>query len=263
MIAEASSAKSRNWHFRLKASLIHLAASAALAIIVASIIFALWYPSDYRSISGGTDLFVLITSVDVIIGPLVTLVIFDKRKPIRLIRLDMVIVVILQLAALGYGLNTLSISRPVALALEVDRFRVVAAMDVYTQELPMAAPEFRHLSLTGPRLVRSPLPSEVKPKSDALELALKGFDIGTRPSLWTQWDAAARSEALSNAKPIAVLISRLPNRQTDIEHAIAATGLPAEKLVFIPMIAFHGEWVALLDTNGDVVGFAPVNGFEN
>ena len=59
-----------------------------------------------------------------------------------------------------------------------------------------ASSDFRSLSLTGPRLVRSSVPSDPKGKSDALELALKGFDVGTRPSLWKPWDDAARQESL-------------------------------------------------------------------
>ncbi len=61
-----------------------------------------------------------------------------------------------------------SISRPVVLALEEDRFRVVAASGVYEKELPAALPEFRSLSLTGPRLVRSVLPTDPVKKSEAL-----------------------------------------------------------------------------------------------
>jgi hypothetical protein len=247
---------------RGRAALIHLAASAALAITVAATVFGLWFPGTYRSFSGGTELFILVSGVDLVLGPLITLVIFDKRKPLSELRRDVAIVVALQLAALGYGLHMVSISRPVALALEEDRFRVVAASGVYLKELPSAPADLRHLSLTGPRLLRSKAPTDPDKKFEAVNLGLAGFDIGTRPSLWTHWDDAARAEALTHAKPLTALMRRYPARQKDLDAAVSATGRAAQALVYLPMITFRDDWVALLDAaKGDVVGFAPFDGF--
>ena len=81
---------------------------------------------------------VLVVSCDLVLGPLITFTIFDKRKPWPELRRDLAIVVALQLAALGYGLHTVIIARPVVLALEEDRFRVVAAPGVLETELPRA-----------------------------------------------------------------------------------------------------------------------------
>ena len=251
-----------NWPFRLRASLIHLAVSVTLAIVLAAVIFAVWFPEAYRSMSGGSELFALLVGVDVAIGPLITLAIADSRKTRRHLGLDISVVVVLQLAALGYGLHTLSISRPVALALEDDRFRVIAALDVYRPELPAAAPEFQRLSLTGPQLLRSLVPADSKGKSDALKIAMQGYDVGSRPALWRPWDDKARAEALAHAKPLAALMKRYSKGQAEFAAAIAKTGRPADKLVYIPTITFRGDWVTLLDaTSGDVVGFAPFDGF--
>lgn len=257
-----NSARNFNWPFRRKASLIHLAASVALAIILAAVIFALWFPGAYRSMSGGSELFALIVSVDVAIGPLITLAIADSRKTRRHLGFDIAVVVACQLVALGYGLHTLSIARPVVLALEQDRFRVVAALDVYRPELPAAAPEYRRLSLTGPRLLRSLVPTDPKGKSDALKIAMHGYDVGSRPALWRPWDAAARAEALAHARPLATLMRRYLARQAEFAAPIAATGKPADDLVYLPMVTFRGDWVALLDARaGNVVGYAPFDGF--
>ena len=250
------------WRPRIQAALIHLGASMAVAVVVATMVFAFWYPGAYRSFSGGTELFLLVVGVDLGLGPLITLVIFDRRKPIKELQRDIAVVVVLQLAALVYGLNMVSISRPVVIALEEDRFRVVPASGVYLEELPVASSEFRSLSLTGPRLVRSALPTDPDERTKALSLGFRGYDIGARPALWSPWDAAARAEALAHAKPIAQLALRHPNRKAELDAAIAETGLTAQALVYIPMITFREDWVALLDAaKGDVVGFAPVDGF--
>jgi hypothetical protein len=251
-----------DWPSRLKPALVHLAASAALAALVAAVVFGLWFPGAYRQFSGGTELFMLVVGVDWALGPLITLVIFDRRKPLAELRRDVAIVIALQLAALGYGLHMVSISRPVVLALEEDRFRVVAASGVYEKELAEALPEFRSLSLTGPRLLRGVTPSDPDKKFESIGLGLSGFDIGTRPSLWQPWDDKARTEALSHAKPLTALVRRYPDRRTELDAAVSATGRAAQALVYLPMITFRGDWVALLDAaKGDVVGFAPFDAF--
>jgi hypothetical protein len=251
-----------DWRSRLKPALIHLAASLVVAIAVAAIVFALWYPGVYRNLSGGTELFLLVVGIDWALGPLITFVIFDRRKPAKELRRDVAVVIALQLAAFGYGLHMVSISRPVVLALEEDRFRVVAASGVYEKELPAALPEFRSLSLTGPQLVRSELPMDPVKKSDSLTLGLSGFDLGARPGLWQPWDDKARTEALSHAKPLTALVQRYPDRRTELDAAVSATGRASQALVYLPMITFRGDWVALLvAAKGDVVGFAPFDGF--
>ena len=58
------------------------------------------YP--YREISGGRELFLILMAVDVILGPLMTLTIFNRAKPWPELRRDLAIVVLIQLAALVY-----------------------------------------------------------------------------------------------------------------------------------------------------------------
>ena len=114
----------------------------------------------------------------------------------------------------------------------------------------------------GPRVVRSVIPTEPNEKSKSMSLGFAGFDIGTRPSLWRDWNDAARAEALAHAKPLILLRRSHPNRKADIDAAVAEAGRPVEDLVYLPMITFRDDWVALLDAaKGDVLGFAPVDGF--
>src|SRR4051812_33844000 len=87
---------------RLRAAAIHLAISAALAGLAALVVFVFWYPYPYRVLSGGRELFTLLISVDVIIGPLITLAVFNVTKPREELRRDLAIVGLLQLAALTY-----------------------------------------------------------------------------------------------------------------------------------------------------------------
>lgn len=115
---------------KLRASGIHLGLSVLVAALVAAMVFLVWYPYPYRLISGGRDLFLMVIAVDVIIGPLITFVVFSEKKQRRELIADFSVVIIIQLAALGYGMWTVYIARPVYLVFEYNRVVVVHAADV-------------------------------------------------------------------------------------------------------------------------------------
>lgn len=246
---------------RLKASSFHFLFTLMVAASVATIVFLLWYPWPYSEVSGGATLFLLIVGVDIVLGPLITLVIFDITKRRSELWRDMAVVVLLQVTGLAYGTHTMFVARPVVLALEGERFRVSIAAEVVEWELPKAPEGLRSLSLTGPRLVgtREARPDE---KYDAVMAAMGGADLGQRPSFWQPWEAPARAAALKIGHPIADLLKRHPSQADALRAAVAKTGKPMEQLLYAPMLAKRTDWSVLIDkTTGDPVGFAPLDGF--
>ena len=76
----------------LKASAIHLGICCLVAVAVAALVFEFWFPGPYRQLSGGQNLFLLLVGVDVVCGPLLTMVVFDSEKPRRALILDFCLV---------------------------------------------------------------------------------------------------------------------------------------------------------------------------
>ena len=66
---------------RLRAAGLHLLLSLVVATLAAVLVFGLWYPGVYRLLAGGGELFLLVVVVDVVCGPLLTLVLFNPTKP--------------------------------------------------------------------------------------------------------------------------------------------------------------------------------------
>ncbi len=244
---------------RLRAAGWHLLLSLLVAALAAALVFGLWYPGAFRGLSGGRSLFLLVVTVDVVLGPLLTFAIFDPRKGWPHLRRDLAIIVALQLAALAYGLHTVYIARPVVLTFERDRFRVVTASDVLVDELPKARPEYRTLPLTGPWTVSTRAAQPGEEKSDALFTALKGFDTSQRPGFWQPYENA-RSEALAKARPLKALLDRHPEHATEFRAEIRDAGLEPERARFLPVVA-RGNWVAVLNPQGDIAIFLAADGF--
>ena len=185
---------------RARAAGLHLLVSALLAAAAAALVFGLWYPGIYRLASGGRDLFLLVTSVDVILGPLLTFAVFDLAKGWKHLRRDLAVIGVIQTAALVYGLHTVYIVRPVAMVFEVDRFRVIAAADVYLPELPKARTDYRSLPLTGPWLLGTRAPKAGDERNDAIFMGLEGIDRANRPKFWQPY-ADSLPEVLAKSRP--------------------------------------------------------------
>lgn len=245
---------------RLRAAGIHLGLSALVAALAAGLVFGLWYPSPFREISGGRELFFIVVAVDVVLGPLITFAVFDRRKPWSELRRDLAIVALLQLGGLGYGLHTVFEARPVVLALEQDRLRVVRAIDLSAADLAQAPPEWQRLPWWGVQTLATRPPSSSE-KLEAIDLGLQGQDIGMRPQFWLPSSATAAA-LIAGGKPVAELNRHYPARAPELQAALAATGVAADQLRYLPLLARRTDWIALVDGgSGRIVGYAPFDGF--
>ncbi|WP_428421278.1 TfpX/TfpZ family type IV pilin accessory protein [Methylibium sp.] len=245
---------------RLRAAGIHLGLSALVAALAAALVFGLWYPTPFREISGGRELFFLVVSVDVVLGPLITFAVFDRRKPWRELRRDLAVVALLQLGGLLYGLHTVYEARPVVLALEKNRLRVVRAIDLDAADLAKAPAEWQRLPLWGVQIVTTRAP-RADEKLEAIDRALQGEDVGKRPEFW-QPASEAKAALLQGAKPLSELQKHHTARLAELQQYVDATGRSAERLKYLPVLARRTDWVALFDADsGGLVGYAPFDGF--
>ncbi|MDT7513578.1 TfpX/TfpZ family type IV pilin accessory protein [Rhodoferax mekongensis] len=223
--------------------------------------FSYWYPYPHREVSGGRELFLIMVSVDVIIGPLMTLIIYDSRKSLRVLRYDIAVIVLLQIVALGYGLWTMSMARPVHLVFEIDRFRVVHAIDVPPELLDQTRPGIVALPYRGPTVLGlRPFKDDLE-KMHATLAALQGLQLSYRPEFWQSYDAS-RNDVLRIAKPIEQLKARFPDSVKQIEAATAGKAEAARTILYVPFSGRKDFWTVLIDgRNGDILGYLPLDSF--
>lgn len=250
------------WADRIKASSIHLGLSLAIAALAALLVFGLWYPYPYREISGGRELFLLLVSVDVILGPLVTLAIFDRRKAWPVLRRDLMVVGLLQLGALGYGLWTVAVARPVHLVFEYHRFNVAHAIEIPPADVGKAAPGLVAMPLTGPTVVSlRPFQSRAEDSEMTMAAVMGGPELAARPQLWQPY-LAASGQIKKEAKPLALLKTRFANQHALIDDTLAPFGPAGEQFLWLPMVARQTFWTVLLDpVTLEVKAFLPLDSF--
>lgn len=245
---------------RAQAVSIHFAVTLLIAGVAALLVFGLWYPYPYRTVSGGFELFLLVVGVDIVIGPMLTAVVFNPAKGWVHLRRDLWVIALLQMACLLYGVYTVFVARPVYMVYEVDRFRVMAAADLDKKDLALAAEPYRQLPIWGPKLVGTRRSKPGPEQMESVLLALEGKDLGQRPAFYQDYELS-RDEVISRGRPLGFLFEKYSDRQGEIKAAIAASGKQEDQLRYIPLVA-RRQWVALVDAGtAEIVGFAPFDGF--
>jgi hypothetical protein len=251
-----------DWKDRLRAALIHLAISLAVAALAALLVFVLWYPYPYSEISGGRGLFALVVSVDAVLGPLVTFAVFDRSKGWKVLRRDLVVVGLLQLAGLAYGLYTVQVARPVHLVFEYDRFRVVHAVDIPAQLEDRTPPGIALRPWLRPTLLSLRAFRNEQERIDTTVAALQGMQLAARPDLWEPYEAG-RARILAAARPASQLKARFPQQAAEIDAFLQRHGRDPARTSYLPMIARKEHaWTVFLDaTTADVIGYLPLDSF--
>lgn len=250
------------WRSKIRASVIHLSLSAVVALIAAALVFFVWYAFPYRALSGGQALLFVVISVDVVLGPLLTFVVFDKTKSKKELTMDLALIVLLQSLALGYGMWSVYQARPIYLVHEVDRFVVVSAADIDPKDLNEALPEFRSLPFSGVRLVGVRESKNGNERLKSFELALAGKDRSLRPNYWQNLSNDNKKVLRERAKPLRTLMDRSKSNQEIIQSWLNKEKKETDQLLYLPVVSRGNVWTAVLDqTSLEISGYLPIDGF--
>lgn len=230
---------------RLKASLIHLGGSALVAALAVALVLGVWYPMPYWYLAGGQDLLVLMLSVDLILGPVLTAVAASPGKTTRHLALDVAVIVALQLAGLAYGLYNVWQVRPVAMVAEYKMMRVVIAADILVEDWSKMPAGMGRWSVHRPVLMGVRPPRDHEEFQQRTLQLLKGKMPGSRPQYWQPY-AASREVVLAWARSLDTLQLNETQRAR-LNAAVAATGKPVSALKVLPVLARDKGWWVLLD----------------
>ncbi|CAA0083390.1 Uncharacterised protein [BD1-7 clade bacterium] len=90
----------------------HLVLSFFIFVACAAWLYFVWFPGSFIKL-GGVHGILLIASVDLVVGPLLTLMIYNPAKPRKELVTDLSIIGVIQLGCLVYGLWAVDSQRPV------------------------------------------------------------------------------------------------------------------------------------------------------
>ncbi|QIL82991.1 fimb protein [Diaphorobacter sp. HDW4A] len=250
--------------FALKVASIHLLCSLVIAVFLYILVFEVWFPSPLDSLVGGVSLFLIILSVDLVCGPMLTGLLSNPRKQRKEQIFDWGCVSVIQILALVYGLFSIASARPIAVVFEVDRFVVVPFASVPSEFLNKTEGQYKELPWTGPKWVgvRDPINSDERVNS--IELSMQGVEPSFRPNWWQDL-RKNRQDIQNRAKPLADTFQDLDGDSRKlVMTAVGKTKKSIHELKYLPLVSakYMDSWVVLLSEDADVVGFAPISGFR-
>lgn len=236
---------------RLKFFLNHLAISFVIAFFVIGIVFFVWYPYPLAKAAGVTQLFLMMLTIDVIIGPLLGLLVYKEGK--KTLKFDLATVIVLQIAALGYGFYTIGQGRPAWIVYNSLSFVVVKNSDIEPKYLQKAETKFQQPSWLHPNIVaiQSIYTSQQKQSLDSLSQERYNA-MNRHPAYYTDIENV-KVRLQMNAYPISMLEQyNDKQRVLDILHnypnADAWIGLSAPVQDMVVLINKEkGEVVKIVD----------------
>lgn len=242
---------------RWKASFIHLIISFFVVGTVAAYIIYFWYPLPLMHMAKADQLLLMIGGIDLIVGPLLTLLVYKQGK--KTLRMDLTVIAVVQAVFLSMGLYTMFQSRPVFLVATSERFDLVFVNEIDPTRLSQATIEkFKTLSFTKPQLVGAKLPTNIEEKNSIIMSAFSGAgDIQTMPKYYVEYQELV-PDILANSAPLQ--LSKIVSEQAlnVMQEAAKHYGYQPSDVRYMHLGSARGYAVMLIDAKtGQVVG--PVN----
>ena len=245
---------------RWKASGIHLSISLIIGSAAFCLLYLLWYSSQFFKASGADDLIKLLLGVDVVIGPLLTWIVYKNGKPS--LKFDLFVICGLQTLALLYGLHTMWLARPVFLVADSSRFVLVRSSDLDPATVARAANNFQKLSWSGPRLVSLPQAKNLKENNELMEQLMLGKTLEYDFSRYVDY-AYGRNDLLKNAKRLALLSNQSAANRQKISEWLAEQKVDSSAVAWLPLTGKKCDLTALIDAQtGNWLGTIDIDGWE-
>ena len=202
---------------RLKFFLSHLLLSFLVALLVAGLVFFIWYPSPLATAVGVTHIFLMLLVIDVILGPLLGLLVYKEGK--KTLKFDLSVIILIQIAALCYGVFSIEQGRPAWLVYNVDRFELVRKNELINTNIQQARPQFQQPSWFKPQYVATEFAKDIQQRNDEMFAeVLGGISIAQRPERYVEL-TEAKTQIQQRALPFKELEQY--NQKTDVEKTLA------------------------------------------
>ncbi len=228
---------------KLKASGIHLLLSLVIISLAIGLIIIFWFPDSLIKVSNFKEIALLIVSIDLVLGPLLTFVVYKPKK--KSLKFDLSTIALVQLSALVYGLFTLYQAHPVFITFNVDRFTLVRAVDANPEKTKYDS--LKISTLSSPKLVIAKLPEDQKERSELLlQVATKGAsDIDLRPEYYHPYEDNI-SEILAKSLDPNILFEKSESKEK-LEKFIRKFGKSKGDYAYFPLEGTSKDVIWVLD----------------
>ena len=240
---------------RSKAFLIHLGISAVIFGVLLYLIVFIWYPQPYFAADGGWQGIRLVGAIDMVLGPLLTLIVFRAGKPG--LKLDLTLIALVQAAALSWGVWTIYDQRTAMVTFADNAFftmnrEMVERAGILPQAmLARATTEPVYAIITLPEN-----PAEARAmlkKLGAKSLVLLG-------EAYQPLGKSGLDKILTRSIDMQQLASQSPEILAELDTFLKKSGGTLEDYAFLPLFCRYADLVlALRRADGEIAGSLDIN----
>ena len=224
---------------RFKAFAIHLAISFVIFLILLYFILVQWYPEPLFSSDGGWRVIQIIAGIDLVLGPLLTLIVFKKGKPG--LKFDLTIIALVQISALSWGAWTTYNERPAAIIYAIDFFTPVPAYQLKEQGITTKA--LKEYGDDWPILIYSDIPKE-KDQEAFIKAYKTGKPVYLLKEYYTKFSKKNAKELLNNSMNLEKYVMDKPELQKRYQQALLSN--PTVKNVSYLALHSREKWVTVI-----------------
>ena len=211
-----------------------------------------WYPEPFFSASGGWQGLKIVALIDLVLGPVLTLIIFNKNKPYKELRNDISIIVALQMSALMWGIYTVHAQRPVAAVYWDGAFYTVTAADILNQDLSLDI--LKAYGDDFPMYLFTPYPANPEEWQPVIERMKKNkLPPFQQPELYTNLEGN-HSKIFRHSIDIDEVISTNQEMHEELEEVLLQTGTQLHDNYYIPMNSKYRNVILVFDRSNSLIG---------
>lgn len=238
---------------KLKALFAHLSISAVLVGAALALMLLHWFPPPLFATDGGGIGLKLLVLVDLVLGPLLTFVVFDPAKGKRKMVFDLTVIALFQLGAYGYGLWNIHAVRVQAVAFHEGQFYAVTAARFAEQQIE--ADGWQPLGDEAPHLVdvREPKDGEESSGVGMFQL-VSGLEPYELHFLYQPFDATAATRHWSQGYTLPALRNTQPALADAAQQWLDRKQLAAETVRFYRVTGFYANAVLAIGQDGRWLG---------
>lgn len=235
---------------RQRAAAIHLLISAVIFSGVIVPLLIMWYPPPLFFADGGWEVVKIAFGVDIVIGPLLTLLVFKSGK--KGLKFDLSAIALMQFGALAWGVHLMQQQHPLFLAFAEDRFGTVTRAQVGESKRPLD--ELLKLGDDRPVRVLVKLPDDEK---EAMKV--KMARLGEAKSIFSLAD---RYEALTPANyqyvygqsmQMDAFLEKRPQYREAYDAFMRKAGTDAGNLAFFPLMCRYNSVILVLRRSDNAI----------
>ena len=211
---------------------------------VLAVVFILWYPAPTFEIAGAINPMLVLIGVDLVLGPLLTLIVYKHGKPGLMF--DLSFIAIVQLVALLYGSYTLHAGRPHYLVFAIDRVSLVSNKDIDKSAIRYESLTHKPIGKVVNVFARAPEDREEFQRFLKSVMIDGKPDLNRRTEYWEPWESG--SDIIRSAiKELDELAPASELERKRIADAIEHYGREHSRLGLVPIGGIEEDIGMLID----------------